>query len=931
MPALKSSIFRRKRENQSPHSCRTLAPLVGSEHENNNWPLRCDSVRRFIGHLAILSLLGWALVAPPSLAKEPPHPPAPTLRLPPGARPTRYAVDLAIDPSQATFTGSVSIDLSIDSPTSFLWLHGTDLRIKSASITARGREIKARPVAADDGFLGFSFARSVAAGSATLRVAYAGTIDSVRSRGIYRVREPDGAWYAYTFFEAVDARRAFPCFDEPGFKVPWRITIHTRGEDVAVANTPLTGVRDERGGKTWAFDETKPLPSYLVAFVVGPFDIVDAGTAGNYGTPLRFVMPRGRAEELRYAREITSKALGLLEDYFGMACPYGKLDIAVPPRYWGTMEHPGLLAMGQPLTLIKPEEESIQRKQAYANVLIHELAHYWFGDYVTMKWWDETWLNEALASWLDKKITDQLEPAWRYRMEALNSMASAMASDALVSTKAIRQPIEKTTDIEGSFDNAITYDKGSQVLAMFEQWIGKEKFRNGILRYLRLHADGTAVATDLLEALTAEAGRDVGTPFLTFLDQPGVPLVSASLHCERGRPARLRLSQRRFLPEGSTGSADQSWQIPVAVRYGRGSAVATARVLLSQKSAEIELNGVKGCPDWVVVNDGAFGYYHVRYEGDLRQRLQKRARTVLSPEERATLLADVRALVAANAIDVGEALALVPVFVGDSDRFVVYGTLGLLGLTRHDLLPEALLPNYARAVNQLLGPRARALGWREKKGEPLDAKELRPQIVLAVAVDGRDATLTAEAKGLAEQWLARREGVDPDLVNPVLGVAAAHADRAWFDRCVAEARKTTDQNDRRRILTSLGNLRDPALASDALALLLGDSFDLRDTRGLLWGALGHRETREMAYGWVKAHYDALVPRMRDDEKSWLMAIPSTFCDEAHRSDAKAFFGPRAEKIGGGPRELEKSLERCGLCIDAQRRNRAGVEVFLKKY
>ncbi|HKQ20249.1 MAG TPA: M1 family metallopeptidase, partial [Candidatus Eisenbacteria bacterium] len=860
--------------------------------------------------LAPLLLLVASLLAPSGKTPaEAADPPTPALRLPPGVRPTHYAVDLAIDPSQATFTGSVAIDLKIDSTTSFLWLHGEELEIKSASVTTESQEIQARPVVGEDGFLGLAFSRPLAAGAATLRIAYAAPLDSVRSRGIYRVKEPDGAWYAYTFFEPVDARRAFPCFDEPSFKVPWRVTIRTRSSDVAVANAAVAGApRDENGGKTWEFAETKPLPSYLIAFVVGPFDIVNAGTAGNHKTPLRFVIPRGRANELRYAREATSKAVGLLEDFFGMPIPYGKLDVAVPPRYWGTMEHPGIVAMGQPLTLIKPSEESFRRKESYANILIHELSHYWFGDYVTLEWWDETWLNESLATWMDRKITDQFEPSWRYRMESLNANASAMSADALVSTKAIRQPVTTRTDIESSFDGAITYYKGSQVLEMFEKWIGPEAFRRGILRFLRDHAHGTAVATDLLKALDAESGRDVTTPFLTFLDQPGVPLVSASLKCEAGRPARLELSQKRYLPEGSTGSANQTWQIPIAVRYGMGKDVATARALLSQTTGEIELSGVKGCPDWVVVNDGVTGYYHVKYEGDLRLRLQKRASVVLSPAERATLLADVHALVAANQMPVGEALDLVPVFVGDPDRFVFSGAMELFGWADRDFLPEALLPNFDRAVVKLLGQRAQTLGWKEKKGESNDARVLRPRVLPAVAIYSRGGPLATEGRRLADRWMTDRKGVDPDLIGSVLRVAAAYADRGWFDRCVAEARRTTDLQDRRRILSGLGNVRDPALTPDVLGLLLDDSFDLRDTQVLMFQTLANRETRDVAYEWVKAHYDAVFPRLREDEQSRFMGIPSSFCDAEHRKDAEAFFGPRAEKIDGGPQALRRSLE-----------------------
>jgi alanyl aminopeptidase len=371
--------------------------------------------------------------------------------------------------------------------------------------------------------------------------------------------------------------------------------------------------------------------------------------------------------------------------------------------------------------------------------------------------------------------------------------------------------------------------------------------------------------------------------------------------------------------------------IPVCVRYGSGDLVATSCTLLERPSEEIALDGLKACPEWVIVNDAAAGYYRVNYEGDLRGRVLERAHTVLSPAERVAFLADVNALVAAGELEVAEALALVPAFLADADRHVVSEALHLFGLIERDFLPEALVPNYERAVRQLLGPRAKALGWRERKRDTDDERILRPWLVPMVAVQGKDVSLAREARALSERWIEDRTGIDPDLVSPVLGVAAAFADRPLFDRYLAEARRTTDRRDRRRILSSLGSLRDSALASDALALLLGDSFDLRDMQGVLSGIMGRRETREMAYAWVKEHYAQLFPRMRDDEQSWMMSIPASFCDAAHRKDAEEFFGPRAAKIDGGPLALAKSLEQVDLCLVAQLRNAAGVESFLRKY
>src|SRR5262249_35792874 len=269
-----------------------------------------------------------------------------------------------------------------------------------------------------------------------------------KSRGVYSEKEGEQA-YAYTFFEAIDARRAFPCFDEPSYKIPWKLTFHVKQEHVALGNAAVVKeVPEADGMKRVELAESKPLPSYLVAFVVGPFEVIDGGVAGRVKTPIRFVIPKGRSGELGWAKQVTPRVVAALEDYFDMDYPYGKLDVAVVPRFWGTMEHPGIVAMGQPLTLIRKDEDTRERRERYADILAHELSHYWFGDLVTLAWWDDTWLNEALGEWLDPIITDAVEPGWHYLDdERLDRAGWGMGADEQA-THAIRQPVDTRQAIE---------------------------------------------------------------------------------------------------------------------------------------------------------------------------------------------------------------------------------------------------------------------------------------------------------------------------------------------------------------------------------------------------------------------------------------------------------------------------------------------------
>jgi aminopeptidase N len=869
-------------------------------------------------------------VLPAILAAADPEPPG--LRLPTGPRPTLYELELAVDPTQSTFAGEVRVHLELAAATTLLWLNATELSVDRANVSVAGRVLAARTVAGGEDFVGFAFEAPVGPGAALLTVSYRGPIDDVRSRGLYRVREPDGEWHAYTFFEPIDARRVVPCFDEPAFKVPWRLRLKVRRGDVALANAPVEAEHaSEDGRKLVSFVETKPLPSYLLAFVVGPFDVVESGTAGRHGTPLRFVLPRGRREELRYAREVTPRVVELLEDFFEMPYPFLKLDVAVVPRFWGTMEHPGLVAMGQPLTLIKPAEETVDRRRSYANILIHELAHYWFGDYVTHAWWDDIWLNEALATWLDTKLTARLEPSWRYPEWSMLLDGYARDKDALSTARSIRQPVLSRSDIESSFDNATTYSKGSAALRMFEHWVGEEPMRKALRAYLGSKAWGNATYADLATALDA-TGRDVAGALATFLDQPGLPVVTVSSNCGP-TGARLKLRQERFLRLAVPGPAPtQTWRIPVCLRWPDRATTRRTCVLLLAPEQTIDIDS---CPTWLLANDAAAGYYRVAYDGDARHRLAAEAasgsRSALAPVERIAFLDDLEALAGGGRLPIGLALEALPWALKDPDPLVVSEALDLLQLLKPDRLSTDLGPRYARLVQGLLGSRAKALGWEPAEEAP-DVRHLRGRLVPHAALYGEDSTLATEARRLTLAWLSDRQAADADLVWGLLRAAASNGDRSLFDRLLAEVRRSKDREDQSKLFWALGSFRDPALVTRALELLLDTDFDARESVAILWGLMGRRATQDAAWAFVRDQFETLAARSRSDETSWLVGgIVSRFCDEDFRREAAAFFTPRVARIDGAALPLANALETVDACVAEERRNAAAVAEFLRRY
>jgi aminopeptidase N len=857
-----------------------------------------------------------------------PEPQPPALRLPDSVRPVRYALDLTLLPAEPTYSGTVTIDVDVREPVRQVWLHAQDLQVTQASVLLDGRTLEARAVTQSEGRLGLLLPETLGTGPARLSVSFTGRADRERSQGLYAVEE-GGASYLYTFFEPIDARRAFPCFDEPGFKVPWRLRFTVKQEHVALANHPVVSEEPLPGGlKRVTFAESRPMPSYLVAFVVGPFELVDGGPVGRARVPLRFIVPHGRGAETAYAASVTPRLVTLLEDFFDQTYPYEKLDVAVVPRYWGTMEHPGIVALGQPLTLIRPGEETLQRRQSYVNIAIHELAHYWFGNVVTCRWWDDIWLNESLTTWLDHKMTDQFEPSWVYALDAsANSASFALSTDSLTTSPSVRKPITTNDDIIGSFDNGTTYSKGASLLRMLEGWLGEERVRDMLRTHVRKHAWGVATSDDFLATLEASAGPEAARVFRGFIDQPGVPRVSAELQCEAGAPPRLKLSQQRFLPAGSTGSTAQTWDVPVCVRAGQGKVSARACTLLTGATGELELP-TQGCPSWLLLNAGGSGYYRGGYSREQLSGLLSTPPGTLTTAERLAFLGDVSAAVERGDVPLGEALKLVPATASDSHRLILQAGAQLLFSVRAERLPEAERPRYRAWLRELYGPRARALGWTPRPGEGDDVKKLRSMLLGLAAIGGQDPVLSQEAGRLARAWLADRESVSPEVAWSALRVAARDGDRTLFDTVLAQARASQDRNERTRLLASLGAFRDPTLKKEALALVLGDAFDVRDTQAL-FGTAFFSESRDLAWDFYQRNFDTLAGKLRSDELGGLIGMVGNLCDEQQRAEAEALLTPRVANIEGGPRALARALESIRLCVESERRHQPSVVEFLR--
>jgi alanyl aminopeptidase len=552
-------------------------------------------------------------------------PPPPAFHLPGDVVPIKYSVELNIDPRRDTFTGSMQIEVNILKPTSVIWLNGKNLVPEStASVASGSAHMDAAVQVVSDEFIALTIPTSVT-GHSTVSLRYRGSLDDKAVVGAYR-RQVEGEWYVYTTFTPIEARRVFPCFDELKLKAPWELSVRVPRGEKAFSNGRETNENDEPdGSKLIRFAATEPLPTELVAFAVGPFDIYQAPSVAGI-PPMRVITPKGHGAEGKTAAEVAIKLLPKLEAYTGISYPFGKLDhLALADAGFAAVENPGLIVYLAKEILIAPGTENRENTRAVRFLEAHEMGHQWFGDMVTQADWNDVWLSEGFATWISEKLMDQEEPAARVHLSAIQTRERIMGVDASAKTHPVRVEVSNRED-SLSIYNRVAYDKGASVLLMLEGWLGEEKFRECLRAYLRDHRFGNASVQDLAEELKRAAGTDAAPVLHSFLDATGIPQVRGQVQCDRS--PRLTIRQ--------TGAS----AIPVCYR---GDGISPTCELLDGPSREIALTA---CPSWIYLNSGGTGYYRVAWDA---KPLAALLLEKLTPAERLTLAYDLRARKTASA------------------------------------------------------------------------------------------------------------------------------------------------------------------------------------------------------------------------------------------------------------------------------------------
>jgi alanyl aminopeptidase len=862
---------------------------------------------------------------------------APVGQLDKSLMPRRYRLELTVDPRQDRFSGQTEIDVTLTEPRDQLWLHGKNLEVTDVWLSndSAGRIAATYEEKLESGVALITLERPVAAGAATLHFSYSAPFNT-SSNALFKIVRGEDA-YAATQFEPIAARQVFPGFDEPGFKVSFDLALVTQADDVAVTTTPEKTLTVLDGGMVRRiYETTRPMPTYLLAFAVGPYDLVDYGVIPpndirDRPLPLRGVTARGQGERMRYALEQTGGILTALEEYFGMPYPYRKLDlIAIPESFGGAMENVGAITYDEWLVLMD-ETSSLDQRRATVAVQAHEMAHMWFGNLVTPDWWTDIWLNESFATWMSYKAANAYWPEGQYNRSTLKGALGAMQNDSLAAAREIREPITNSDNIIGAFDG-ITYQKGGGVLAMLERYIGEEGFQKGIRLHMERHADGNANADGFIASVAEGSGvGEIDAAFKSFIGQPGVPLVSVEVNCAEGQQPSIEVSQSRYAPLGSgiDPSASQ-WLIPMCISYDSDGARESNCTMLRESNQTIMLDS-DTCPSQLLPNADGAGYYRFTMNESWMDGLVERASSLSAPE----------ALVLVDSLDASfrsgqtRASSYVPgmaTLVNHPDWDVAQAamdklesSINVLSAEEQDLVSSGL--------GNIIKPRYLQLAGASDEGSEILRQRMQ-RFLVAVA---KDQELRAPLAGQAAARIGLNGEPDPaavpvDEMETAFSVGVQDLGEPFFDLLLAQSLASGDPGFRNAAFGALARVEDPVLIAKLQAAILDGAFNGAELVGILFRQMARSASSELTYNWLVANDEAITNMIPQHFLSGVFpGLGSNFCSTDRADEWETFVKSRADKLPGYERELAQATESIRLCAALKEAQGADLLAVLETY
>lgn len=845
-------------------------------------------------------------------------------RLPELAVPENYSLTFAPNFTKDNFAGDETISIRVLKPTAEIVLNSAQIDFQSASITSSGNTQNAT-VTTDEAkqFATLKFSDTIQPGPATIHIAYTGILNG-DLRGFYLGKEADGKKYAVTQFESTDARRAFPCFDEPDYKATADITVITDKNKIAISNQKVISDTPGPGPDkhTIKFATTAKLSSYLYAVAVGDFEYIE-GSAD--GIPIRVYTFPGRKEQGRFALQVAEYCLKYYDKYFGVKYAFTKLDlIGLPDFAAGAMENAGAITFREVALLIDEKSASTEQKKRVATTITHEIAHQWFGDLVTMKWWDDIWLNEGFATWMETKPVAAWRPDWDMNLDDVLDTSNTMTVDSLATTRPIHQAAETPEQIQELFDG-IAYGKAASVLRMLEAYLGPETFRKGVDSYIQQHAYGNSTAEDFWSALAEASNKPVDQIMPTFVKQAGLPMVSLKSSCD-GKTTQVTLSQERYFFDRARmdEANDELWQVPVCMKSQDGDKQSCQ--LLTKKEEEFT---IPGCSSWVLANAEATGYYRSHYDSSSILALSNAAQTALTPAERIRLISDEWASVRVNLGSINDFMALMGSLKSEHNGVVMQQGAGQIQFIADALVTDADRPAFQQWVRDLFNPLAKELGWQPAPGDSDDRKTLRSVVYEVLGNAGRDPQVLAEAGRLAREALKNPDAVDASMAGTVFHLAALTGDAAFYDGILAAMPKSHSPEEFYRLGGTLTDFTDPALIDRTLKASLTPAIRTQDAPYIIAAVLRNPAGRTAGWNFVRAHWTEIDKMMIGFSAGTVIGATGSFCDAEKEAQVKDFFA--ANPVPSAERTLKQAEERIGYCVQMKEQQSPQVASWLGQH
>ena len=846
-------------------------------------------------------------------------------RLPGGAAPSHYSLGVNINFANNTFDGDETINLTLSKPSNTITLNALEIDFHQVTVTAGGQTQTAK-VSTDEKneMATFTVDNQLHAGPATVNIKYTGHLND-KLRGFY-LSTYKGKKYEVSQMESTDARVAFPCFDEPDYKATFDISAIVDKGDTAISNGEIVSDTPGPGDKhTIKFSTSPKMSSYLVALTVGDWKCESDHTDG---VKVSVCTVPGKENLTHFPLEATKAILHYYDNYYGIKYPLPKLDnIAVPDFQAGAMENWGAIIYRENDLLIDDKTSSVGAKQGVAETIAHEMAHQWFGDLVTMKWWDDIWLNEGFATWMTSHPLEQWKPEWMLSQDVVQNTDRALAGDSVKNTRPIHQEAETRAEIEQLFDG-IAYGKSAAVLNMLESYLGPDTFRAGVNLYLKEHAYGNATAADFWNAMARSSKKPIDKIMPTFVMQPGAPYVGVEAKCDSGSTV-LDVSQKRYFdtPQEFNQPNDQIWQIPLCAKgVGETGAGPQQCFLMTQRQQQFKL---KGCSKFVFPDAGALGYYRFDYDSAAMRQLGNSVEKGLTPDERIALMGDEWALMRIGQHEVGDYLALGDQLKNTPGSVLLQAFGNHLNFINQHLVTDADRPAFQAWLSGAFSPLMQQLGYAARPDDTPEQKQKRATLFEILGNYANDPGVIQQARTMVQHYMKDPASVDPTLASAVVSVAAHHGDAELYNQFKAAMEKVKSPHEYYLYFYALADFPEPALIQKTLDSTLTPEVRGQDLYVLL-GLLRNPASQNATWDFMRQNFDPLMKKTGGGLGGVGVFLygAQSFCDTQKANEVEQFF--QQHPFPGTERNQREAVESINGCVALSGQQQNNLAAWLKQ-